>query len=93
MDNTIKIADPYTQKILDQDNDQFITSVTYLNLKPYPAGLTSGLVGTLQTAEPQYTWLANSFVKPDKRNLMAYELLIRDFTAEHSYQSLIDSLN
>jgi Alpha amylase, catalytic domain/Ig-like domain CHU_C associated/Carbohydrate-binding module 48 (Isoamylase N-terminal domain) len=93
VDNTIKIADPYTQKILDQDNDQFITAVTYPNLKPYPAGLTSGLVGILQTAEPQYTWLANSFVKPDKRNLMAYELLIRDFTAEHSYQSLIDSLN
>jgi glycosidase/nitrous oxide reductase accessory protein NosL len=93
VDNTIRIADPYTQKILDPDNDQFITSVTYPNLKPYPTGLTSGLVGILQTAEPQYTWLANSFVKPDKRNLMAYELLIRDFTAEHSYQSLIDSLN
>jgi hypothetical protein len=93
VDNTIKIADPYTQKILDPDNDQFITSVTYPNLKPYPTGLTSGLVGILQTAEPQYTWLANSFVKPDKRNLIAYELLIRDFTAEHSYQSLIDSLN
>jgi Alpha amylase, catalytic domain/Ig-like domain CHU_C associated/Fibronectin type III domain/Carbohydrate-binding module 48 (Isoamylase N-terminal domain) len=93
VDNTIKIADPYTQKILDPDNDQYITSVTYPNLKPYPAGLTTGLVGILQTAEPQYTWLANSFVKPDKRNLMAYELLIRDFTAEHSYQSLIDSLN
>jgi glycosidase len=93
VDNTIKIADPYTQKILDPDNDPFITSVTYPNLKPYPTGLTSGLVGIIQTAEPQYTWLANSFVKPDKRNLMAYELLIRDFTAEHSYQSLIDSLN
>jgi Alpha amylase, catalytic domain/Ig-like domain CHU_C associated/Fibronectin type III domain/Carbohydrate-binding module 48 (Isoamylase N-terminal domain) len=93
VDNTIRIADPYTQKILDPDNDQFITSVTYPNLKPYPVGLTTGLVGILQIAEPQYTWLANSFVKPDKRNLMIYELLIRDFTAQHSYQSLIDSLN
>jgi glycosidase len=93
VDNTIRIADPYTQKILDPDNDQFITSVTYPNLKPYPVGLTTGLVGILQIAEPQYTWQANSFVKPDKRNLMTYELLIRDFTAQHSYQSLIDSLN
>ena len=93
VDNSIKIADPYTQKVLDQDNDPFISSVTYPNLKPYPVGLTSGLVGILQTAEPQYTWVSNNFVKPDKKNLVTYELLIRDFTAEHSYQSLIDSLN
>ena len=93
VDNTIRIADPYTQKVLDQDNDPFISTVTYPNLKPYPVGLTTGLVGVLQTAEPPYTWVANNFVKPDKKNLITYELLIRDFTAEHSYQSLIDSLN
>ena len=92
VDNTLKVADPYTQKLLDQFNDPFITNVTYPNLKPYPVGLTSGLVGILQTAEPQYTWQVNNFVKPDKRNLITYELLIRDFTAEHSYQSLIDSI-
>ncbi|MEO7308392.1 MAG: alpha-amylase family glycosyl hydrolase [Ferruginibacter sp.] len=92
VDNTIKIADPYTQKVLDPDNDPFITATTYPNLKPYPTGLTTGLVGIFQTAEPQYTWQVNNFVKPDKKNLVAYELLIRDFTAEHSYQSLIDSL-
>ncbi len=92
VDNTIRTADPYAQKILDQDNDPFINAVTYPNLKPYPVGLTTGLVSVLQTAEPQYNWQVNNFVKPDKRNLIIYELLIRDFTAEHSYQSLIDSL-
>jgi 1,4-alpha-glucan branching enzyme len=92
IDNSIRTTDPYTQKVLDPDNDQFINAVTYPNLKPYPTGLTTGLVGIIQTAEPQYTWQVNNFVKPDKRNLMTYELLIRDFTAEHSYQSLIDSL-
>lgn len=92
VDNTIRTADPYAQKILDQDNDPFINTITYPNLKPYPVGLTTGLVSVLQTAEPQYNWQVNNFVKPDKRNLIIYELLIRDFTAEHSYQSLIDSL-
>lgn len=91
VDNSIRIADPYTQKVLDPD-DVFINSTTYPNLKPYPTGLTTGQVGIFQTAEPQYNWQVNNFVKPDKRNLMVYELLIRDFTAEHSYQSLIDSL-
>ena len=93
VDNTIRVADPYSQKILDPFNDQFIPVVTYPNLKPYPTGLTSGIVGILQTAEPNYTWTANNYTKPDKRNLVTYELLIRDFTAEHSYQSLIDSIN
>ena len=92
IDNSIKTADPYTQKVLDPDNDPFINATTYPNLKPYPTGLTTGLVGIFQTAEPQYNWQVNNFVKPDKKNLMTYELLIRDFTAEHSYQSLIDSL-
>ncbi len=93
VDNSIKIADPYAQKILDPFNDQFINAVTYPNLKPYPAGLTTDLVGVLQTNEPQYVWTTTNYTKPDKKNLMIYELLIRDFTAEHSYQSLIDSIN
>ncbi|HAO45924.1 MAG TPA: alpha-amylase family glycosyl hydrolase [Ferruginibacter sp.] len=92
IDNSIKVADPYTQKVLDPDNDPYIDAVTYPNLKPYPTGLTTGIVSILQTAEPQYNWQVNNFSKPDKRNLMVYELLIRDFTAQHSYQSLIDSL-
>ena len=91
IDNTIKIADPYTQKVLDPD-DQYINNTTYPNLKPYPTGLTTGSVGIIQTAEPAYNWQVNNFSKPDKKNLVIYELLIRDFTAEHSYQSLIDSL-
>ena len=91
IDNSIRTADPYTQKILDPNNDQYIDAVTYPNLKPYPAGATD-IVGILQTAEPQYTWQVNTFVKPDKRNIRNYELLIRDFTAKQSYQYLIASL-
>ena len=93
VDNSIRIADPYAQKVLDPDNDQYIDAVTYPNLKPYPVGLTTGIVSILQTAEPPYNWQVPNFTRPDKRNLVVYELLIRDFTAQHSYQSLIDSFN
>jgi glycosidase len=92
VDNSIKIADPYTEKILDPNNDQFISATTYPNLKPYPTGLTTGLVSVLQTNAPQYNWQVTNFTKPDKKNLIIYELLLRDFTAQHSYQSLIDSM-
>lgn len=91
VDNTIRVADPYAQKILDPDNDPFITATTYPNLKPYPTGLTTGIVSVLQTAEPAYNWQVTNFSRPDKKNLMIYELLVRDFTAQHSYQALIDS--
>ena len=91
IDNTIKTADPYTQKVLDPDNDPFITAITYPNLKPYPTGLTTGIVSILHPGEAPYNWQVNNFTGPEKKNLMIYELLIRDFTAQHSYQSLIDS--
>jgi glycosidase len=91
IDNSIRVADPYAQKLLDPFNDQFIDNVTYPNLKPYPTGLTTEIVSIFQTAEPQYNWQVNNFAKPDKKNLVVYELLIRDFTSRHNYQSLIDS--
>ena len=33
VDNSIRTADPYTQNILDPDNDQYISNVTYPNLR------------------------------------------------------------
>jgi 1,4-alpha-glucan branching enzyme len=92
VDNTIKIADPYTEKILDPFHDQFITSATFPNLKPYPAGQT-GNVSVLQTRQPVYNWSAGMFSRPDKRGLVIYELLLRDFVNAHDWKTLRDSLN
>lgn len=93
VDNSLKIADPYTQKVLDPFNDQYITAATYPNLKPYPTGKTTGNVSVLQTAEPVYNWQVNNFSRPDKRNLLVYELLVRDFVAAHDWKTLKDTLN
>jgi 1,4-alpha-glucan branching enzyme len=93
VDNNLKIADPYTQKILDPDDDNSITAATYPNLKPYPTGKTTGNVSILQTAEPAYAWQINNFTRPDKRNLLVYELLVRDFVAVHDWKTLKDTLN
>jgi len=92
VDDTIKIADPYAEKILDPSNDQYISSSTYPNLKAYPAGQT-GIVSVLQTAQPTYNWTVNNFSRPDKRNLVIYELLLRDFVAAHDWKTVTDSLN
>ena len=92
VDGTIKIGDPYCEKVLDPFNDQFINAATYPNLKAYPSG-QFGIVSTLQTAEPTYNWTANSWVRPNKKALVIYELLIRDFVAAHDFKTLTDSIN
>ena len=93
VDDTLKIADPYTEKILDPNNDPAIPTSVYPNLKPYPTGKTSGIVSTLQTAAPVYNWTINNFNRPDKRTLVIYELLVRDFVQKHDWKTLQDSLN
>ena len=92
VEGTLRIPDPYAQKILDQPNDPFITAATYPNLKPYPNGKTTGLVGVIQTAEPAYTWQINNFSRPDKRGIVIYEMLLRDFVAAHDWKTLKDTL-
>lgn len=93
VDGILKVAEPYSEKILDPTYDASITSATYPSLKQYPAGFTTGIVSVLQTNAPSYTWAVNSFSRPDKRNLVVYELLLRDFVAAHDWKTLRDTLS
>ena len=92
VDGTLKVGEPYAEKVLDPSGDGSITSTTYPSLKPYPTGLTTGVVSVLQTSAPGYTWAVNSFSRPDKKNLVIYELLLRDFIAAHDWKTLKDTL-
>lgn len=89
----IRIADPYSEKILDPWNDSFIPSQVYPNLKAYPEGKTDSPVGTFKINDDDYQWANSSFEKPDPQDLIIYELLIRDFDEERSYQSVISRLD
>jgi len=93
VDGEIRVGDPYTKKILDPWNDQYISSQTYPNLKPYPGGKTAELVSVFQTGQDEYQWQNPNFQKPEKEKLIIYELLLRDFLVEHDYQTLKDTLN
>lgn len=93
IEGTLKLADPYADKILDPWNDKFITNSTYPDLKDYPSDKTSGIVSVFQTNQIAYAWEVTDFVKPDKEDLVIYELLVRDFVSEHDYKTLIDSLD
>lgn len=92
VDGSIRIGDPYAEKVSDPWNDNYIQETTYPGILPYPSGKASGIATVLQTAQPEYTWEFTSFNPPNKHNLVIYELLVRDFVAKHDYQTLIDTL-
>ncbi|MEB0262928.1 MULTISPECIES: alpha-amylase family glycosyl hydrolase [unclassified Mucilaginibacter] len=91
-DGTLKVADPYCEKVLDPDNDKYIPASVYPDLKPYPAGQT-GIVSVMQGNQPAYAWKNASFTRPDKNKLVIYELHMRDFVGTHSYKTLKDTLS
>ncbi len=99
VDETIRIADPYADKILDPD-DKDIPATTYPSLKAFPAKALSdkwyfNRVAVLQTNEAAYTWQTTNFQKPAAEKLVIYELLVRDFFGSNgrNYQNLIDTLS
>jgi 1,4-alpha-glucan branching enzyme len=92
VDGSLRIGDPYCEKVLDPDNDKFIDPATYPSLKPYPTGKTNGIVSVLQTAAPAYNWQVNNFQRPDQRKLVIYEILVRDFVEKHDFTTLKDSI-
>lgn len=93
VNGNLKIADPYCEKILDPDNDQYIDASTYPNLKAYPIGKTTGIVSVMQGNPVSYVWQVSNFTRPQKQDLVIYELHMRDFMAAHNYKTLEDTLS
>ena len=92
VNGTLRIADPYTELVLDPVHDPFISEETFPNLPPYPYEETTEIVSVLQLDAPEYEWQTMDYERPPKENLIIYELLIRDFLEDHNYQTLIDTL-
>lgn len=93
VDDRLRIADPYTEKVLDPDHDRFIPASTYPNLKGYPTGKTTGIVSTMHASQPVYAWKSQSFTRPAKKNLVIYELLVRDFVSERNFDAVRGKLD
>jgi 1,4-alpha-glucan branching enzyme len=93
VDGAIKIADPYTDKILDPSNDKYIGAATYPNLLAYPTGKTDGIVSVLQPNKPKYSWQMAQFTPPASDTCIIYEALVRDFDAKHTFGGVASHLS
>lgn len=92
VDGNIRIGDPYAEQVSDPWNDSYISESTYPGLIDYPSGLTEGIATVLQTEQEPYEWQTENFEPPAVTDMIVYELLVRDFTVQHTFQSVIDTL-
>ncbi len=97
IDNELKIACAYSQKILDPWNDRWISETAYPNLKSYPFDLTTGIVSVFEIDRNPYQWEIENFIPPainaTQPNLVIYELLIRDFVESSSILEATEKLD
>ena len=99
VDESVYVADPYADKILDPD-DKWIPASIYPDLKTYPQQALRNKwyfnrLSILQTGQTPFSWENDNYSRPEKDDLIIYELLIRDFFDENNrnYERLIDTLS
>lgn len=94
-DGTIKyLSDMFTEKVLTQD-DQYEPRTIDRTLRDYPKQADGGYVATFQTGRSAYKWSSATaqFKRPNRNNLLIYELWVYDYTAEHSFAGLLKRLD
>ncbi len=94
----VKTADPFSTLVLSPfDDGEIATLGVFPNLPSYPTGQQRE-VSVLQTGTSglfAYNWSAatTNFVKPKKKDLVFYEVLVRDFDSNRSFQDLINKID
>ena len=94
VDGVISIADPYSELILDSNQDSYICLTQdcgFDDLPSYP--LNNKHAASVLDLERSFNWEDQNFVKPKKEELIIYELLVRDFDEGKSFRSVIERLD
>ena len=90
----ISIADPYAERVSSAfDDPEIIEKNKYPNLRAYPSGASGEEASYLLPGQASYPWTVTNFIKPDKEKLVIYELLVRDFTDERSFNAVTERLD
>lgn len=97
----VKTADPFSTLVLSPFDDPEIVTLGVFPGLPVYATIAPGQereVSVLQTGPNNlfsYNWSSatTNFVKPKKKDLVFYEILVRDFDANRTYQDLINKID
>jgi 1,4-alpha-glucan branching enzyme len=93
VDGELRVADPFSELVLHPQFDTFISEEIYTDMPQYPTGMTTDIVSVISPGGAEYQWDVPDFEKPEVDELVIYELLVRDFVEESSYQTLTDTLS
>ncbi|MCH8496377.1 MAG: hypothetical protein LAT57_12205, partial [Balneolales bacterium] len=93
VDGEIRIADLFSEKILDPGLDRFISNTVYPDLIAYPQDKTEGVVTVMMPGRTPYVWQSTDYQRPNQSELIVYELLLRDFVEESTFDVLRDTLD
>ena len=88
-----RISDLYSEKVLHPD-DAHEPKTLDPWLKAYPKE-GDGYVTVIQTDKPEYKWsdATLNFKRPDKNNLVIYELWVYDYTPKRSLKAVLERLD
>lgn len=87
----IRMADAYTEKVLDPDNDKYIPASTYNEAMKYPES-GRGIVSTFKIQKDNYSWKVPGFQMENPDQPVVYELLLRDFSATSDLNGALGKL-
>jgi len=90
-----QISDLYSEKVLHPD-DQYEPKKIDSSLIDYPSGKgADGYVTVIQPGKPKFEWsdATLNFKRPNKNNLVIYELWIYDYTEGRSLKGLMKRLD
>lgn len=92
IDNSIVVADPYTELVIDPDMDRWIPSSAYPGVDNAPTAeeLARGRTAWFKTGQTPYNWQVESFTGAQNEDLVVYELLIRDWQRASLNGSVIE---
>ncbi|MDG2475740.1 MAG: alpha-amylase family glycosyl hydrolase, partial [Flavobacteriaceae bacterium] len=89
----VKVADPFSNVILSKYDDFEISTSSYTDLPNFPENQEGEFTLIENLWLNDYNWNNPEFNKPKKEDLIIYELLVRDFDNEQTFQNLIDRID
>lgn len=88
----VQISDLYSEKLLHPD-DKYEPKSVDPTLLAYPSAGADGYVSVIQPGKPPYTWQHTNFRRPNKNNLIIYELWTYDFSTKRTYKGVREQLD
>ncbi len=80
VDASVKVADPYANLVLDCYSDKWLDKTIWPDMPQYPYDKFDDTMLAVYRGNLNNSYKFSDFTIPDHKNLVIYELLLRDFT-------------